>query len=144
MCAMSQIRKFINTIWFILIIFSTQLKADEWVNYMLNCAGCHKPDGTGAVDVPSLENQMAKFLSVPGGREFLVSVPGTAQSPLSDSDTANLLNWMLVKFSEAEMPKDFSPYTANDVSAYRTALVDVSKKRKLLIGLIEAKLLDTE
>ena len=52
------------------------------VDYMLNCQGCHLPDGSGfpARQVPDLRNRMGSFLSVPGGREYLVQVPGTAQT----------------------------------------------------------------
>lgn len=64
------------------------------VDYMLNCQGCHLPDGSGfpARQVPDLRNRMGSFLSVPGGREYLVQVPGTAQTALPDSDLARLLN----------------------------------------------------
>ena len=68
--------------------------------YMLQCQGCHLADGTGAPGaVPSLEG-MGRFLSVPGGREYLVRVPGSAQSPLSDLELAEVLNWMLREFGD--------------------------------------------
>ena len=46
-------------------------------DYMLNCQGCHLPDGQGfpARNVPPLNNHLGKFLHVDGGREFLVQVP---------------------------------------------------------------------
>ena len=80
-------------------------------DYMLNCQGCHLPDGSGfpARQVPDLRNQMGRFLSVPGGREFLVQVPGSAQTALNDADLARLLNWMLLRFSAAQLPANFGP-----------------------------------
>ena len=39
---------------------------------------------------------------VPGGREYLMRVPGTSQSELDDAQTAALLNWMVREFSPAE------------------------------------------
>ena len=76
--------------------------ADPRVDYMLNCRGCHGPDGAGAPGAaPSFRGQLAKFLWVPGGREYLVRVPGTAQSELDDARTAALLNWLLHEFSAA-------------------------------------------
>lgn len=91
------------------------------VDYMLNCQGCHLPDGSGfpARQVPDLRNRMGSFLSVPGGREYLVQVPGTAQTALPDSDLARLLNWMLGSFSAAQIPADFQPYTAAEVGTLR-------------------------
>jgi hypothetical protein len=53
--------------------------------YMLQCRGCHRPDGAGTPGVvPPLAGFVGRFLGVPGGREFLVRVPGSAQSPLTD------------------------------------------------------------
>ena len=90
-------------------------------DYMLNCQGCHLPDGRGFPErqVPDLREQMGRFLSVPGGREYLVQVPGAAQTALADADLARLLNWMLNSFSAAEVPVDFQPYTAAEVGLLR-------------------------
>ncbi len=90
-------------------------------DYMLNCQGCHLPDGSGfpSRQVPDLRNQMGRFLSVPGGREFLVQVPGSAQTALNDADLARLLNWMLLRFSAAQLPADFQPYSAAEVGPLR-------------------------
>jgi len=38
---------------------------------------------------------MGYFMRVDGGREYLAQVPGSSQSPLSDQETADLLNWMV-------------------------------------------------
>mgnify|MGYP003477071957 FL=1 len=105
-------------------------------DYMLNCQGCHLPDGSGfpARQVPDLRNQMGRFLSVPGGREFLVQVPGSAQSALNDADLAHLLNWMLLRFSAAQLPANFQPYTAAEVGALRKQpLARVSEVRSELL-----------
>ena len=105
-------------------------------DYMLNCQGCHLPDGSGfpARQVPDLRNQMGRFLSVPGGREFLVQVPGSAQTALNDADLAHLLNWMLLRFSAAQLPANFQPYTAAEVGALRKQpLARVSEVRSELL-----------
>jgi mono/diheme cytochrome c family protein len=90
-------------------------------DYMLNCQGCHLPDGQGfpARQVPDLRQQMGRFLSVPGGREYLVQVPGSAQTALADADLARVLNWMLQHFSAAEIPANFQPYSAAEVGQLR-------------------------
>ncbi len=90
-------------------------------DYMLNCQGCHLPKGQGfpARQVPDLREQMGRFLSVPGGREYLVQVPGAAQTALTDADLARLMNWMLYRFSPAQVPSDFQPYSAAEVEQLR-------------------------
>lgn len=92
----------------------------EQIDYMLKCQGCHQPDGRGnSVNTPPLAGQVAKFLHVPGGREFLVQVPGVATTDLDDVRVARLLNWMLPRFDPQHMPAGFAPYTASEVAALR-------------------------
>ncbi len=100
----------------------------------MHCAGCHKADGAGQSGVvPSLVGS-ARFLGVPGGREFLVRVPGVAQSPLDDAALAAVLNWSLARFSARELPADFAGYTAEEVAALRAhPLVDVEATRRELL-----------
>jgi cytochrome c553 len=115
--------------------------ADPSTDYMLNCRGCHGPDGRGiAAGAPSFRGSVAKFLWVAGGREYLVRVPGTAQSELSDARTAALLNWILHAFSANEVPADFAPYTAEEVARLRrTPLTDVAAVRRALSQAIAAR-----
>jgi len=110
-------------------------------DYMLNCQGCHLPDGSGFPErnVPDLVNHMGKFLNVEGGREFLVRVPGAATSDLPDDRLAAVLNWMLEQFSPSEIPSDFAPYTADEVGGLRAApLIHVTEEREKLIARIAA------
>ena len=91
-------------------------------NYMMNCQGCHGPSGQGTFDgsVPRMENFVGNFLLVEGGREFIVRVPGSANSDLDDAELAELLNWMLPRISSNEMPAGFAPYTAAEVGRLRS------------------------
>uniref|UniRef100_B0T7F7 Cytochrome c, class I n=1 Tax=Caulobacter sp. (strain K31) TaxID=366602 RepID=B0T7F7_CAUSK len=90
------------------------------IDYMLKCQGCHQPDGMGnTTNTPPLKNEVARFLSVPGGREFLVRVPGVASTDLKDDRLAELLNWTLFQFDGANVPRDFTPYTASEVGRLR-------------------------
>ena len=111
--------------------------ANPEIDYKLNCQGCHLPDGTGFVNkVPSFA-LLGDFLSVPGGREFLVQVPGTSQSLLSDSQAAEVLNWIVENFSDY-VPKDFRHYTAAEVGDLRSIRVlDVLAIRAQLMDKIE-------
>lgn len=108
-------------------------------NYMLNCQGCHKADGSGLQDsVPSMRGFVGSFLNVPGGREFLVQVPGSANSPLNDAELAELLNWILTTMSEEQLAADFQYYTEQEVARYRQVLlVDVSATRSILVNQIQ-------
>lgn len=93
---------------------------DNEVAWMLNCQGCHRSDGTATGDqVPALQGTVAKFLSVPGGREFLIRVPGVSMAPLNDESIAELTNWMLQEFDRENIPADFVQYTANEVGELR-------------------------
>lgn len=105
-------------------------------NYMLNCQGCHGPDGGGTSDgaVPLMKGCVGSFLSVPGGREFLVQVPGSANSALDDASLAEVLNWMLHTMSEDSLKRSLIPYTALEVSRLRKApIADVETVRSLLM-----------
>ena len=104
------------------------------VNYMLNCQGCHLPDGGGVADIPRMKGFVGNFLKVPGGREFVVRVPGSANAALDNAALAELLNWMLLEISASELPENFAPYTAEEVGRYRAQpLSDVNAVRTELI-----------
>lgn len=109
------------------------------VNYMLNCQGCHGPDGAGTPDgsVPAMKGFVGQFLTVPGGRAFLVQVPGSANSALDDASLAEVLNWVLQQMSADSLPARLSPYTALEVGRLRKSpLTDVHKVRSLLLARI--------
>lgn len=105
-------------------------------NYMLNCQGCHLADGSGLPgSVPSMRDFVGNFLSVPGGRDFLVQVPGSANSPLSDAELAELLNWVLTTMSAGQLAPDFRYYTEAEVRQLRQhTLLDVAGVRAALIA----------
>jgi hypothetical protein len=92
-----------------------------WQNWTLSCQGCHRPDGTGSEGTaPSLAGTVSKFLTVPGGREYLGRVPGVATSPLPDAELAELMNWMFWRFDPQHLPADFVPFTAAELGVLRT------------------------
>ena len=105
-------------------------------NYMLNCQGCHLADGSGLPgSVPSMQGFVGRFLEVPGGREFLVQVPGSANSPLSDAELAELLNWILTTMSFEQLGDPFELYTPGEVAQLRKlTLVDVATQRERLVS----------
>ena len=105
------------------------------VEYALNCQGCHRADGAGTPgSVPPLQDAVARFLGVPGGREYLARVPGVAQAPLDDVALAAVLNWMLDRFDRAHVPPGFTPYTAEEMGRLRRdPLIDVPGTRRKLL-----------
>ncbi len=105
------------------------------INYILHCQGCHLVDGAGTVDkVPALKNEVGRFLHVPGGREFLIQVPGSSQSALTDAEVAAVLNWILENFSSEQLPVGFVPYMTTEISRYRQPpLANVSAVRANLM-----------
>ncbi len=115
-------------------------------HYVLHCRGCHRPDGHGMPDkgVPDLHETIGRLASLPGGRAYLVRVPGTAQAPIDDAAVAALLNWMLDRYSTRTLPADFAPYTAEEVARYRVdPLLDATAERQRLGALLDAAAGDT-
>ena len=109
------------------------------VEYALNCQGCHRADGAGTPgSVPPLAGSVARFLAVPGGREYLVQVPGVAQAPLDDASLARVLNWMLERVDPTHVPAGFVPYAADEVGRLRAhPLTDVEGVRRRLLDAAE-------
>ena len=103
--------------------------------YVLHCAGCHSLDGSGSASarVPDMR-QLGQFLRVPGGREFLLQVPGVMGSGLNDEQIAQVTNWVLSSIASASIPSQHRDFDASEVSqARRTPLVDVAATRAVLV-----------
>ena len=109
------------------------------INYMLQCQGCHKANAKGTPpDTPDMTEYGAAFMQSDAGRAYWTSVPGAANSPLSDAELAELLNWILLTMSHAELPADFQRYSADEVSTLRgQPLIDVDARRAELVLAIE-------
>jgi mono/diheme cytochrome c family protein len=104
-------------------------------HYVLHCAGCHGFDGSGAQagQVPDMR-RLGQFLRVPGGREFIVSVPGVTGSGLSDEQIAEVTNWLLNGMARGSVPEGTPPYTAAEVRRARSmAPSDVAAARRQLV-----------
>lgn len=108
------------------------------VNYMLHCQGCHLPDAVGIGDeVPRMKDFLGYFLHDDRGREFVVQVPGVATAQLPDDEIAELLNWLLLRYSGDQLPENYVPYTAAEVGALRrTPVSDPAVLRRELLRVI--------
>jgi mono/diheme cytochrome c family protein len=102
--------------------------------FVASCMGCHGGDGHGISGKIPAFNQMSLFLRIPEGRRYLTSVPGASNSSLTDAELADVLNWILVRFSPKESLGSWQPYTAAEVSAHRRpALSKVRVVRDALV-----------
>jgi len=105
------------------------------VNFQLNCMGCHLADGSGEPGrVPSLRRSLLLLSSLPAGRDYIIRVPGVAQSSLSNQETAALLNWMARNLSDLEPPPGFVDYSAAEVERSRARpLARIAETRARLL-----------
>ncbi len=114
-----------------LFVGGAALAASPRTNYLLYCSGCHLPSGVGnPPNVPTLHDELGRMLAVEAMRPYLVQVPGSSQTPLSDDDLAAVVNWVLEEFNADTLPADFRPLSAEEVNeARKTILADPLKYR---------------
>ncbi len=98
--------------------------ASPRINYLLHCSGCHLPGGEGAPpNVPTMHDVLGRMMAVPQMRSYLVRVPGSAQSALSDTDLTAVVNWVLTEFNAKTLPADFEPLTRDEVATARKSIL---------------------
>lgn len=123
---MSGFRSVLLCLYLLGIVSTNALAAPDNAkkNFRLYCMGCHQIDGSGSPEngIPTMRDEVGHFLRLPEGRAYLSQVPGTLNTPLSDGDTAELLNWVLINLGRSSTPPDFQRYTAEDVRAYRASI----------------------
>ena len=110
-------------------------------HYVLHCAGCHGLNGAGsrAAQVPDMR-RLGDFLRVPGGRSFVLQVPGVMGSGLGDAEVAAVTNWVLGTLAGASLPPGTPPFTAAEVAqARRQPLVDVAATRRGIVQQAQAQ-----
>jgi mono/diheme cytochrome c family protein len=106
--------------------------------YAENCQGCHGATGVSVTEIPTLAGRIGYFARIPAGRRYLLQVPNVALNPSSDADIADMMNWFLVTYSRAQLPRDFQPYSAEEVSRLRKARIDVAAERRRVIDALIA------
>jgi mono/diheme cytochrome c family protein len=103
-------------------------------NYVLHCSGCHLPDGSGkpAAGIPDMRATVPQLLATAAGRAFLIQVPGTSGSSLTNAEVAELMNWMLPALTGRQ---DIASFTTEEVTRYRNdRLDDVAAHRAAILG----------
>jgi hypothetical protein len=89
-------------------------------DYMLYCMGCHGAQAQGVPGkVPPLAHSLGRFMRSAAGRDYLLRVPGAANSALPDARLAAVLNWLLEEFNAEETIADTPRFSAAEVGARR-------------------------
>lgn len=107
------------------------------LHYLQHCVGCHLVDGSGAPDkgIPSMRGLLADFAHMPGGRDYIVQVPGVMNSPLNDRDIAELMNWLVPEMGTTNTRGSMPAYTADEIARLRrTRPADVVSVRQRLMA----------
>jgi cytochrome c553 len=99
-------------------------------DYMLYCMGCHGAEARGVPGkIPPLAGALSRFMRTPEGRNYVLRVPGAANTALSDAQLAAVLNWLAVTYAVAgDVPP--VPFTVEEVAGARhTPLANVLETR---------------
>lgn len=122
--------------------FLSAAHASPEQDYILYCMGCHGDQAQGvAGKVPPLAGSVALFMRTAEGRNYVLRVPGAANSALADAQLAAVLNWLAQRFpppADAGAPPG-APFTAAEVSELRRApLADVKERRREVVRSLAA------
>jgi mono/diheme cytochrome c family protein len=103
-------------------------------DYMLYCMGCHGPEAQGvAGKIPPLAAALPLYMRIPAGRDYVLRVPGAANSVLTDAQLAAVLNWLAATYP-APGEVQASPFTAEEVTRVRhTPLANVLATRQAVV-----------
>ena len=104
-------------------------------NYATQCQGCHRANGEATGDiVPRINGVVGAILDRPGGREYLVRVPGVAQSQLDDRELTELLNWLVGRFG-GDAASSSAPFEIAEVAGFRrNPLIELTAARVRLFA----------
>ena len=108
-------------------------------DYILYCRGCHGATAQGVPGkIPPLAGALARFMRAPEGRNYVLRVPGAANSALSDAQLAGVLNWLARRYPAADVPQ-VAPFTVEEVAHTRHApLADVLATRREVVRALAA------
>ena len=105
-------------------------------HYQLHCMGCHGEDGAGLEgQVPSLRGTLSRISNGELGRDYVLRVPGVTQSSLTSAELAEVLNWAIQEFSDAQAARATRPFTAAEVEAARgRPLLEINATRARVLS----------
>jgi hypothetical protein len=102
--------------------------------------GCHGEDARGIPGkVPPLAHSIARFMRTPAGRNYLLRVPGAANSALSDAALTAVLNWLAQTYDAEDLTSGVALFATEEVAASRhTPLLSVLATRQQIVRDLEA------
>jgi mono/diheme cytochrome c family protein len=99
---------------------ATAAHASPQQDYVLYCMGCHGPQAEGVPGkVPPLAHALGRYMRSPAGRNYVLRVPGAANSVLSDAQLAAVLNWVAQTFDAEELTGTVPLFTTEEVTGLR-------------------------
>lgn len=122
------------------------IAASAWASpqqdYILYCMGCHGDQAQGVPGkVPPLAGSLALFMRSAAGRDYLLRVPGAANSALTDAQLTAVLNWLAESFPPAggaTTPRP-EPFTVTEVvRVRRSPLANVQETRREVVRALAA------
>jgi cytochrome c553 len=120
---------------------ATLARASPQQDYMLYCMGCHGAEAQGVPGkVPPLAGSLGLFMRTAAGRDYLLRVPGAANSALNDAQLSAVLNWLATSYppagTSAPAPQ---PFTEAEVARVRrTPLANVQETRRAVVSALAA------
>ena len=110
-------------------------------DYILYCMGCHGDQAQGVPGkVPPLAGSLALFMRSAAGRDYLLRVPGAANSALTDAQLTAVLNWLAASFppagAAAPAPQPFT--VAELAKVRRLPLASVQETRREVVRALAA------
>jgi mono/diheme cytochrome c family protein len=114
---------------------SVAAHANPAQDYMLYCMGCHGAQAEGVPGkVPPLAHALGLYMRTPAGRNYILRVPGAANSVLSDAQLAAVLNWLAQSFAADEISSTVPLFSPEEVTASRhSPLASVLAARREVI-----------
>lgn len=119
--------------------FAATSLASPAQDYMLYCMGCHGAQAQGVPGkIPPLAGALSLFMRTPEGRDYILRVPGAANSALPDAQLAAVLNWLAGSYGAPGQPP-VVPFTVAEVTRVRrTPLADVQARRREVVRALAA------
>jgi cytochrome c553 len=108
-------------------------------DYMLYCMGCHGAQAQGVPGkIPPLAGALPLYMRTPAGRDYVLRVPGAANSALSDARLAAVLNWLAATYAPTgETPP--ATFSTEEVTRIRhTPLANVQATRREIVRALSA------
>jgi mono/diheme cytochrome c family protein len=110
-------------------------------DYVLYCMGCHGAQAEGVPGkVPPLAHALGRYMRSSAGRNYILRVPGAANSALTDAQLAAVLNWLAETFDGDELAQNSVPlFSIAEVTGLRhSPLPAVLATRREVVRALEA------